>query len=75
MNKSDGVIYNKLTDAIFVSIGSDKNMDLIQNIELSNVDNIFLNGDLVNKYHQAIISAGKGAEIALEIIDKIYKKF
>ena len=70
LDKNSGEIIEKEVDAIFVSIGFDKNLELIENKNIENYDNVYLNGDIVNKYHQAIIAAGKGAEIALEIIEK-----
>ena len=73
IDKTNNNIYVKDIDGIFVCIGSDKNLQLLKEIDINEYDNIYLNGDLTNKYRQAVIASGKGAQIALEIIQKNIK--
>lgn len=71
LDKNTNEMIEKDVDAIFVSIGIDKNEELYESIDLDKYDNVYLNGDLINQNRQAVIAAGKGAEIALKIIERI----
>ena len=70
--------YSYLMDGIFVAIGSDKNDNILkesicQNYDMLTLpDNIKFCGDLVESKRQAVIAAGSGAKVAMEIIEKYY---
>ena len=74
----NGKISSYLIDGIFVAIGSDKNDEILkesicQNYDMLTLpDNIKFCGDLVESKHQAVIAAGSGAKVAMEIIEKYY---
>lgn len=67
-----------LIDGIFVAIGSDKNDNILKESICQNYDmvilpdNIKFCGDLVESKRQAVIAAGSGAKVAMEIIEKYY---
>lgn len=64
------------TNAIFIAIGSDKNDTLLKEALGDNYvlpENIKMCGDVIENRHQAIIAAGSGAKVALDIIDYLNK--
>lgn len=67
-----------LIDGIFVAIGSDRNDEILKASfgELYNIstmpDNIKFCGDIIETKHQAVIAAGSGAKVAMEIIENEY---
>ena len=78
--KTNNKIIN--VSAIFLAIGFDANLQLMQpyinssmlyNNHLTSTegfDNIYICGDINNKYHQAIIACGDGAKVAMQIIQE-----
>jgi thioredoxin reductase (NADPH) len=67
-----------LIDGIFVAIGSDRNDEILkasfgESYNISTMpENIKFCGDIIETKHQAIIAAGSGAKVAMEIIENEY---
>lgn len=66
-----------LVDAIFVAIGVDKNDDILKEAFGDDYldklpDNIKLCGDIIESKHQAVIAAGSGAKVAMDMIEHEY---
>lgn len=76
--RKDDKNHSYLIDGVFVAIGSDKNDNILKESFCENYDmvtlpdNIKFCGDLVESKRQAVIAAGSGAKVAMEIIEKYY---
>ena len=69
-----------IADGIFVSIGTNPNNNLffdeyIKNNSQSHFNNVWICGDcLENDYRQAIVSAGEGAKVAIDVFKEFQEK-